>query len=260
MKKLLALVLCLVLAFSLAACGGTSPTESTLTTINEGVLTIGSEIGYPPFESYASDGVTPEGLDIDLAYAIGEKLGLEIQFIDTAFDTIFAGIGTNYDCVISAVTISDDRLEEVDFSSPYIKNYQTVVLKADSDTEITGFESLDGLSVSVQAGTTSYDYMNQFIESGSLKSTLVSNEKVLTCFTQLENGEVDAVLCDSSVAQDYVAKNPDIYKIAWTQETDAEEFGVAVAKGDTALQSALSKAIDELEADGTLEEIRSRWL
>ena len=254
-KKLLALVLCLVLAFSLAACGGKNKKL-----LKDGVLAVGIEIGYPPFESYASDGVTPEGLDIDLAHAIGEKLGLEVEFIDTAFDTIFAGIGTNYDCVISAVTINDQRREEMAFSSPYIKNYQTVVVRADSDLVVTGFESLDGHSVSVQAGTTSNDYMTQFIDSGSLNSTLVPNEKVLTCFTQLENGEVDAVLCDSSVAQNYLAQNPDVYKVAWTQETDAEEFGVAVSKKNTELQSDISKAIDELEADGTLEEIRNKWL
>lgn len=82
---------------------------SGVTLINDGVLTIGAEIGYPPFEDYADDGTTPVGFDIDFAKALGEKLGVEVNFINTSFDGILGGIGVNYDVVISAVTINDER-------------------------------------------------------------------------------------------------------------------------------------------------------
>ncbi|MCD8049426.1 MAG: transporter substrate-binding domain-containing protein [Clostridia bacterium] len=272
MKKLFSIVLCLVLAFSLAACGGTTETdtevetdaaesEATLTTVTDGVLTVGMEIGYPPFESYASDGVTPIGLDVDLAKAIADKLGLEVQYLNTAFDTILSdGLGTNYDCVISAVTINDERLEQVLFSTPYIQNYQTVVVKAGSDLEVTGFESLEGHSVAVQSGTTSYDLLTNYNDTDSIHTTLVANEQVLSAFTQLSNGEVDFVLCDSSVANNYVTANPDVYEIAWTQDTDAEEFGVAISKSNPELQEAINEAMAELEAEGVLDELVAAWI
>ncbi len=271
MKKLFSIVLCRVLAFSRAACGGTetetevatdaAESEATLTTVTDGVLTVGMEIGYPPFESYASDGVTPVGLDVDLAKAIADKLGLEVQYINTAFDTILAdGLGTNYDCVISAVTINDERLEQVLFSTPYIQNYQTVVVKAGSDLEVTGFESLEGHSVGVQQGTISYELLTEYNNTDSIHTTVVSNEQVLTAFTQLENGEIDFVLCASSVANIYASANPDVYEIAWTQDSDAEEFGIAVNKNNPELQAAINDAMAELEAEGVLDELLAAWI
>jgi polar amino acid transport system substrate-binding protein len=270
MKKIFALGLSAALALSLAACGGQTPaTEETeeastegveaVSTISDGVLAVGMEIGYPPFESYASDGVTPVGLDIDIATAIAEKLGMEVKFVNNAFDTIFEPIGSNYDCVISAVTINDERKEQVDFSIPYIQNYQTLVVRKDSDLEVGGYEDLDSLTVGVQMGTTAYESMNELINTGSVDATLVPLEQVITCFSQLENGEIDAVLCDSSVAYTYLEKS-DAFKIAWEQTENPEEFGVAVAKGDTALLDAINKALEELEEEGTLDEFLKNWI
>ena len=145
-KKILAVVISVALLLSLAACAAnesdettsadtsvttsedTSATESEdtseattevhetidvsgVTLMQAGTLTIGVEIGYPPLEDFAEDGSTPVGYDIDFAKALGEKLGLEINFINTAWDGIFQGIDVNYDCVISAVTITDERKE-----------------------------------------------------------------------------------------------------------------------------------------------------
>lgn len=95
---------------------------SNVTLINDGVLTIGAEIGYPPFEDFADDGTTPIGFDVDFAKALGEKLGVDVNFINTSFDGILGGIGVNYDVVISAVTINDERKENCLFSTPYITN------------------------------------------------------------------------------------------------------------------------------------------
>lgn len=267
MKKIFAVAVSAALAFSLAACGEETTVEPTeaeteaakVSTIADGVLSVGMEIGYPPFESYASDGVTAIGLDVDIATAIAEKLGLEVKFVNNAFDTIFEPIGSNYDCVISAVTINDERKDKVDFSNPYIQNYQTVVVKADSDIEVNGFEDLDGLTVGVQMGTTSYEMMTDLINTGSINATLVPLEQVITCYSQLENGEINAVLCDSSVAHTYLEQS-DAYKIAWEQDTDAEEFGVAVAKGNTELLDAINEALAELQQEGVLDELIATWI
>jgi len=136
MKKIIVAALVLMVALFSITAGGAQEQEAPASELNlmkEGTLAIGVEIGYPPFEDFANDGVTPIGYDIDFAKALGEKLGVEVVFINTAWDGIFQGIGVNYDAVISAVTITEERKESMDFSDPYIDNYQAVVVRTDSD-------------------------------------------------------------------------------------------------------------------------------
>lgn len=276
-KKVLVLVLVLAMVFSLAGCGTkeksnetdtvTKAPETTTETIdmsgvkliNEGVLTIGVEIGYPPFENFAEDGTTPIGYDIDFAKALSEKLGVEVNFINTAWDGIFEGIDTNYDCVISAVTINDERKATMLFSDPYINNYQSVVVSPDFEGEITGFTDLDGLAIAVQKETTSDILMSDYVDTGSMNCTISANEKITTCFTQLENGEVDAVVVDSTVADGYLAANEGKYVKAFQDDSEAEQFGVAIGKENVALQTAINAAIAELNEEGFFEENVEYW-
>lgn len=292
-KKILALVLGLTMVFSLVGCGaakseeGSSETTATetvateataaetaateaetaagaidmsgVTLMNDGTLTIGVEIGYPPFEDFAEDGTTPVGYDIDFANALGEKLGVEVNFINTAWDGIFQGIDTNYDVVISAVTITDERKETMSFSDPYINNYQAVVVSPDFEGEITSFKDLDGLAIAVQKETTSDILMSDYVATGSIKLTISANEKITTCFTQLENGEVDAVVVDSTVADGYLASNPDKYVKAYQDESEPEQFGVAMGKDNTALQTAINEAIAQLTEEGFFEDNIAYW-
>jgi polar amino acid transport system substrate-binding protein len=276
-SKLFALVLSILMVFSFAACGGggtenatNAPTAdasqpaqaidvSGVTLMQDGTLTIGVEIGYPPFEDFAEDGTTPIGYDIDFANALGEKLGLQINFINTAWDGIFQGIDVNYDCVISAVTITDERKETMLFSDPYINNYQAVVVLADYAGEIGSFLDLDGLAISVQKETTSDILMSDYVDTGSINCTISANEKIVTCFTQLENGEVDAVVVDSTVADGYLAANPDKFVKIFQDESEPEQFGVAMGKNNTALQAVINEAIGQLEAEGFFEENVEHW-
>jgi len=225
----------------------------------DNTLTIGMEIGYPPFEYYAEDGVTPIGFDVDMAKAIADKLGLELNYINTAWDVIFAGIGMNYDIVISGVTITADRMEEMAFSTPYINNYQCIVLPTGSDREITDFTSLNGLSLSVMKETASDIMITGLIDTGSISATVKRNEQVPTCFTELANGEVDAVVCDSTVADSYVAKNPEKYTIVYRDETAPEQFGIAMSKENAALKDAINKAIAALEEEGFFAANTTKW-
>lgn len=232
---------------------------SGVTLINDGVLTIGAEIGYPPFEDFADDGTTPVGFDVDFAKALGEKLGVDVNFINTSFDGILGGIGVNYDVVISAVTINDERKENCLFSTPYITNYQAVVVSKDSDLKVSSFNDLDGKIIAFQKGTTSDDLMNDYKETGSIDCTMLANEQVLSCFTQLDNGEIDAVVVDSTVADGYVGSNPDKYEIAFKDESEPEEFGVAMGLEDTELQAVINEAIEQIKADGTFDELIEYW-
>jgi len=232
---------------------------SNVKLLNDGVLTIGAEIGYPPFEDYADDGTTPIGYDIDLAAAIAEKLGVEYNFINTAFDGILGGIGTNYDVVISALTINEERLQNALFSDPYIQNYQSVVIKKGDSIKIESFNDLEGKVVAVQKGTTSDELITDYKETGSIDCTVLTNEQVLSCFSQLDNGEINVVLCDSQVADGYIASYPDKYELAYRDNSEPEEFGIAMSKDNEALQTAINQAMDELREEGFFEDSAQYW-
>lgn len=233
---------------------------SNVKLLNDGTLTVGMEIGYPPYEDKAEDG-SPIGYDVDLIHAIGDKLGVEVNLIDTAFDIIFGGIDTNYDCVVSAVTITGERAEKFLFSTPYIDNYQAVAVKKGSDIKVESLNDLSGHSVFVQKGTTSEELLNDLIETGTVTNcTNAATEQILTCFTALNNGEYEIVLCDSTVADGYIAREPDKYEIIYVDESNPEQFGIAIGKENTALQTAINEAIAQLEEEGFMTENYNKWI
>lgn len=281
MKKVLVCMMTLVLSLGLfTGCGSSQKTESStskentsesgetvaetidtseVSLMNNGVLTVGVEIGYPPFEDFAEDGTTPVGYDIDIITEVASRLGLEVNFINTAWDGIFAGIDKNYDCVCSAVTINAERKKTMLFSDPYINNYQAVVVPTGSDLDIKGFTDLNGMTVAVQKETTSDELMSDYESTGSIDVEIVANEKVTSCFTQLTNGEVDAVVVDSTVADGYVAKEPDKYTIIFKDDSEPEQFGVAMGKENTALQAAITEALKQMEEDRFIEDTYDYW-
>ena len=260
-KKILAVILSVAMLVPVMAFATDAETidVSGVTLMQDGVLNIGMEIGYPPFEEFADDGATPIGYDVDFATALGDKLGLEINFINTAWDGIFQGIGINYDVVISAVTITEERKETMLFSDPYINNYQAVAVAVGYEGEIASFLDLDGLAIAVQKETTSDILMSDYVDTGSIDCTISANEKIASCFTQLANGEVDAVVCDSTVAIGYVASNPDAYVIAFEDQSEPEQFGIAMSLDNTALQTAINEAIAALTDEGFFVENTAYW-
>lgn len=252
----------------LVSCGGDSAeggSGSEIGLLNDGVLQVAMEIGYPPFEMFADDGVTPIGFDVDLAYAIGEYLGVEVEIIDTAWDGIFTGLDIDkYDVVISAATIDGDRLLTMDFSDPYIENWQSIVVKKGSPP-VTSVAGLEGLSVGFQGATTSDDYLADMIATGVVNpGSTNSYDKVINCFDDLRLGRIDAAIVDSVVSEGYVDREPDMFEITWHQKDvpgdEAELFGVAIKKGNDALREAINGALAALEANGKLDELRSTWL
>lgn len=269
-KKLAAFALASVMTMSIfTACGSNDSKETTkgnesvqtadVKVLNNGVLTVGAEIGYPPFESFAEDGTTPVGFDIDIIAEVSRRLGMDYNFINTSFDGIFAGIGVNYDCVCSAVTITPERKAEMLFSTPYIQNYQAIVVRADSDLEINSFTDLNNMSVAFQKGTTSDELMKDLNSTGTIDIVTVANDKLLSCFTQLTNKEVDVVAVDNTVAASFVAKNSDKYKIAFVDDSEPEEFAIAFGKNDTQLQEAVNKVLAEMKEDGFIQETYDYW-
>ena len=249
MKKFLSVLL--VLAVIAVLFTGCSKKSGGLT-IKEGVLMVGMEIGYPPMEYLDFDGRTPIGFDVDMAKAIAKKLNLNVEFIDTAWDGIFAGVDTQrFDCIMSSVTITPERLAVHNFSKPYIQNTLAIVMPKNSRHVVRSPDNLAGLGVAFQEETTSDYFMDDLLKSG-LKFTPYEYDKVMYCFDDLSLGRVDAIMTDLLVAYEYIARS-DVYEIVW--QGGEEEFGICMKKGNDALTQAVNKALDELFEDGTMLEI-----
>lgn len=224
-------------------------------TVQKGKFLVAMEIGYPPFEYYAEDGTTPIGFDVELAKEIAKRLGLKVEFIDTAWDGIFAGLNIDrYDVVMSAATITPDRVENFDFSTPYIGNGQAIILKKDSTLPITKMADLNGLKVGYQAETTSDFYTKKV--SATEGWTYVENayDKVMNAYDDLKFGRIDAVVSDSLVAVNYLSPADSVFKQVFMGTPD-EYFGVCVKKGNTELLNKVNAALEEIKADGTMKKI-----
>ena len=285
MKQLLAVLMSLTLTAALfTGCGSSSgssdsgksdsssvsedtsaddgtPAADTDTSADGGTLRVGMEIGYPPLEYYDDDGVTPIGIDVELSNALSKEMGMEVELIDTAWAGIFAGLDKgDYDCIISAVSITSDRLLEFEFSNPYIKNYQCIVTKADASTKPASLDELKDLNVGYQEETTSDDYLNNYMAVNSLSVNTNAYAKVINVFDDLELGRLDAVVCDSIVAESYVADGK--FEITWQQGEDeeTEEFGICMKKGNTELKDKVNAALATLDENGTLDEIIHKYL
>ena len=229
---------------------GCSKQQSGLT-IEDGTLTIGMEIGYPPMEYYDEDGKTPIGFDVVMAKALADKMRLKVKYIDTAWDGIFAGVDTGkYDCIISAVTVTPERQAAHNFTKPYIANAQAMVLLKGSQIRARRPEETSGLGIAYQAETTSDIYMAKLAGEG-VDFTPYEYDKVMNCFDELRLGRVDAIICDSLVAVDYIAPADSPFEIVW-QGPAEEVFAICLKKGNDALTAALDKALDELFAEGTI--------
>ena len=165
MKKYLALLLAAIMALSLAACASTSKTEETASA----KLTMATEATFPPYEYYDGDAIV--GIDVEVAQAIAEKLGMELEVTDIAFDSIIPGVQTGkYDMGMAGMTVTDERKEQVNFSDSYATGVQVVIVKDDSP--ITSVDDLfaDGANtvVGTQAGTTGFIYATSDIEDAGL--------------------------------------------------------------------------------------------
>jgi len=254
MKKILAVV-CAAAVLVLASCS--KKVEKGEFTLEQGKFKVGMEIGYPPFEYYDVDGKTPIGFDVKMAKALAEKMGLEVEIIDTAWDGIFAGLQTDkYDAVISAATITPERQESMDFTSPYIGNGQALIAVKGSKfvTSVKEPADLTGLTVGYQAETTSDIYITKFAEKTGLKFNPAEYDKVINAYDDLKLGRCDLVISDALVAVSYLTEEDSPFTMVW-QGTPDEFFGVAIKKGNEKLLNKVNQALADIKADGTLKSI-----
>ncbi|HEV2790028.1 MAG TPA: transporter substrate-binding domain-containing protein, partial [Solirubrobacterales bacterium] len=213
-------------------------------------LTVGSDIPYPPFEQGKAGNYT--GCDIELLEAVGKSIDREVEFQDTSFDTIFLDLARgNFDVVASAATITDEREKTVDFTNPYYISEQAILVKEGS--EIDSVEKLAGATVGVQQGTTGQEFVEEEGEAGELRKYPQGPDAV----SALENGTVDAVVIDIPVAENAVNASEGL-------ETSAaipteEEYGFAVAQGETELLEELNEGLKAAIDDGTYAQLYEKW-
>ena len=194
-----------------------------------------------------------EGLDIDVAAAIADKLGLELQVDDMDFDAaLLAAQNGKSDMVMAGVTVTDERQKVMDFSDTYAEGIQSVIVPEDSD--IASVDDLAGKTIGTQRGTTGYIYCTDDFGEDSV----VAYDNGLTAVQALNNGQVDAVVIDNAPAKEFVAANTGlkILDTAYAQE----DYAIGVAKGNTALLDAINGALKELQADGTLQSIVDKYI
>jgi polar amino acid transport system substrate-binding protein len=255
LAALLAVSLLALTALVAAGCGsGSSSTseESTAGGSSGGgeTLTVGSDIPYPPFEQGKPGSYT--GFDVELMEAIGEKIGREVEFQDTSFETIFRDVGQGkFEAVASAATITPEREKEVAFSDPYYLSEQAIVVKEGS--EITGLADLEGKTVAAQQGTTGLALGKEKANAGELRPYPEGPDAI----NALKAGTVEAVIIDQPVAQHAVEEEGGI-EIAESVPTE-ESYGFAFAKENTQLLKEVNKGLAETIKDGTYTKIYEQW-
>ena len=261
-----------VAALALTACGGSASTASSaaassvaasseaaststaaaeLTTVEAGKLTMATNATFPPYEM-TTDAGTIEGIDVDTAQAIAEKLGLELQIDDMDFDAALLSVQQGKaDIAMAGITVTDERMAVMSFSDSYATGIQSIIVP--NDSEIASPDDLAGKKIGTQRGTTGYIYCSD--DFGD--ENVVAYDDGLTAVQALNNGQVDAVVIDNAPAQEFVAANPGL-KVLDTSYAE-EDYAIGMAKG-SALEDAVNKALEELKADGTLQAIVDKYI
>lgn len=246
MKKLLLMMMALVLMVAVfAGCSGKSD-----------ALTVAVDDTYPPME-YVDENGELVGFDIELAKALGEEMDVEVEFISTAWDSIFAGLEADkYDCIISSVSMKKDRMQTMDFSTPYLANGQVIVVNP-AEEGVSTQADLVGKKVGVQFATTADEAAGKIVDEIGFE--LIQFDDMTICLAAMEAGQIDCVVADVAVAMGAVEKNPDVFKISSASLTN-EPIAIAVNKGNDELLAELEDALAAVQASGKLSEISIKYL
>ncbi len=262
MKKLLAMVLCLCMVFSFAACTDTdpdvAPSKAPSAAPSEApkpVIKMATNAYFQPYEYY--DGETIIGIDAEIAAAIAEKLGMELKIEDMEFDSILTAVQKgSVDFGMAGMTVTEDRLKDVDFTTSYANGVQSIIVKEGSPITKADdlFEAGATYKAGVQLGTTGDIYASDDLGTDRVTQYNNANGAVLA----LISGDVDCVIIDNEPAKALVKANTGL-KILDTSYAD-EDYAICVKKGNADLLNKLNVAIDELIADGTVDAIIAKYI
>ena len=247
LKKIVSVLLAAACVFSLAACGSKESSEDSS---EKETLVMATNAEFPPYEYHEGDDIV--GIDAEIAAAIAEKLGMELKIEDMAFDSIIPAVTAGKaDIGVAGMTVTEDRLESVNFSDTYATATQVVIVKEDSD--ITGPDDLAGKTVGVQLGTTGDIYASDIEDA-----TVEQYNKGFEAVQALTQGKIDAVIIDGEPAKEFIkeAEGLKILDEAFTEE----EYAIAIAKDNTDLEEKINDALGELKDSGKLDEIIAKYI
>jgi len=259
MKKVFALLMaCAMLLSVLTGCGGGNDDTTDFTTVESGKLHMSTNAEFPPYEMTTDDGGF-EGIDVEVAAAIAEKLGLELVVDDMGFDAALTAVQTGQsDIAMAGITVNEDRLEVMDFSDSYATGVQVIIVKEDSPIQ-TVDDLANAQMIGCQKATTGYIYCSYPPEEGGYgEDHVTAYDNGALAVMALVNDQVDAVVIDNEPAKAYVAANPGL-KILDT-EFAVEDYAIGFAKGNTALLEAVNAAMAELKAEGTFQKIVDKYI
>ena len=271
MKKIIAIVMALAMVFSLAlvftSCTKEPTTEENSTeaeaagsmTATDGVLVMATNAAFPPYEY--KDGDKFAGIDVEIAEKIAEKLGMTLEIKDVEFGSIVGGVQTGkFDMGMAGMTVTEERLQSVNFSTTYATGVQVVIVAEDS--AITSLDDLKGdgsMKFGVQQDTTGDIYASDTVDNGGYgKENVIRYKTGADAVQALKTGKVDAVIIDNEPAKSFVKVNEGL-KIL-DAEWAVEDYAIAIAKENTELLTAVNNALAELEADGTLGGIIAKYI
>ena len=252
----------LLVGLTLAACSPKAPEAPAKTAAPAPapapakVYAVGTDAAYAPFESQNEKGEIV-GFDIDLMKAVAARAGIEIKVVNTPWEGIFNTLAQgDRDMLISAITITEERKQTVDFSAPYFDAHQLIVVKENS--KVSKFDDLKKLKVGVQTGTTGDEVTSKLL--GKTNTNVRRFESTPLALKELEAGGVDAVVADNGVVVNYVTNNQTSkFKMVNDAAFAPEQYGIAVRKGNAELLAKVNKAIADMKADGSYDKLYASY-
>jgi ABC-type amino acid transport substrate-binding protein len=227
--------------------------------LDRGQLIVASDTTWPPFEIYNATSQQYEGVDIEIAQRIADELGVDLVIKPLGWDAVLAAAQTGQaDISISSITITPERAESVDFSDPYYSANQAILVKADSG--IHTLSDLDGKKIGCQLDTTGAIWVSEhLVQTGNVsENDFIQYSDIPSAVASLDVGTVDAVICDTPVAIAYATDTHFNFRVAFTIYT-YEDYGVMIAKGNTALKYEINRILAEMKDDGSLNAILVKW-
>lgn len=252
MKKIVSmLAIVSMVAMMLVGCGSAQESSASVKTVNAGVLTMGTNAAFPPYEYYDGDAVV--GIDAEIAAAVAEKLGLELEIVDMDFSSLIGAVqGGKIDVALAGMTVTDERKENVDFSSTYATGVQVVIVPEGSD--IATIDDLDGKIIGVQESTTGHIYCSD--DYG--EENVIAYTNGATAIQALTQGKVDCVVIDRQPALAFAEANEGL--VILDTEYVTEDYAAAMSKENPELQEAFNAALAELIEDGTIQAILDKYI
>lgn len=217
------------------------------------VYVFATDATWPPLE-YIDESGNLTGFEVELVPMIGEKVGVKMEAKNIPWDTIFAGLANGqYDGVASGVSVTEDRKKTMDFSTPILQAGQVMIVR--NDSAVKGAEDMKGLRVGVQIGTTGDLVLDDY------DVTRKQYDDIGLAIQDMLNGNLDACVCDSLIASDYVLANENYknrLKVAGEPFTE-EDIAIAVKKGNSELLGLVNKGLEMMKADGSYDALKAKW-